>query len=435
MLQDNFDDLKCIICLDLFEQPVSLYCGHSFCKHCIQRHLQKIPKCPMCKYPILGFQEFKINIAIQKIVEKISQNNNLTRKPTADEPVLDPESKPEETEINEEKFYPESSQEILKSDRFDNEAEALLSGQEKKEDSDASSEFYALLAKDLKLRNQSQIFIESSRKQIKCIGFEVVTNRLYYFPETLYKVKLRYRQSDELFKAMLPDHHFIGIVQAKKDKPKLASLFQLISISGFAYDFVEVVARCKSRIEIEFINAIDFSDNEEFLRKYQYGGEAIHFEYVCGIESTYEAPQLDEALQRRFEDIDMKLAYYLNLINTNNAQIYDIIHLRYNIDSYQEKLSVDWKTDTHKYLCIVVSMLNIPDSHKEIAYFSNDVGTIVRIIHQYLKGATPENDPIFFIDYGSKNQISNIWTNLGVLLAIAIFIVSVVYPNIKMLGG
>lgn len=433
MLQDNFDDLKCIICLDLFEQPVSLYCGHSFCKYCIQKHLQKTPKCPLCKYPILGFQEFKINIAIQKIVEKISQDNNLTRKQHEDEPVSQPEL--QDREIREEKFYPESTREVSSTQHADHETEALLGGQENKEDADEFPESYNEFARSLKLKRQNHTFIENSRRQIKCIGFELITKTICFFPETLYKVKLKYHHSDELFKAMLPDHHFVGIVPAKKNYPRLASLFQLISISGFAYNFVEVVARCKSRIEIESVNTIDFSENDDFLRKYQHDGEAINFEYVCGIESTYKAPELDQHLQQRFEDIDMKLAYYLNLISVNNAQIYDIVHLRYNIDAYQQKLSVDWKTDTYKYLCIVVSMLNIPDAHKELAYFSNNIEAIVRIIYQYMKGATPENDPIFFINYGSKNQISNFWTNLGVLIAVVIFILSVYYPKIKILGN
>jgi hypothetical protein len=433
MLQDNYDDLKCIICLDLFEQPVSLYCGHSFCKYCIQKHLQKTPKCPLCKYPILGFQEFKVNIAIQKIVEKISQDNSLARKHHDDEPTAEP--KPKDQVIREEKLYPESTKEISSTQFEDRETDALLGGEGRRESIDDSSEFYAQLDRSLKLKTQSATFVESSRRQIKCIGFEMMSKTLCFFPETLYKVKLKYRHSDELFKAMLPDHHFVGIVPAKKDYPKLASLFQLISISGFAYDYVEVVARCKSRIEIEFINTIDFAENDDFLRKYQHNGEAIHFEYVCGIESTFKAPELDSHLQRRLEDIDMKLAYYLHMININNAQIYDIIHLRYNIDSYQEKLSVDWKTDTYKYLCIAVSMLNIPDKYKEIAYFSKDIEAIVRIIHEYLKGATPENDPIFFINYGAKNQVSNVWTNLGVLIAVVIFIMSVYYPKIKFLGN
>ena len=41
-------EIKCIICFDVFEEPTSLICGHSFCKQCISAHLENTPKCPLC---------------------------------------------------------------------------------------------------------------------------------------------------------------------------------------------------------------------------------------------------------------------------------------------------------------------------------------------------------------------------------------------------
>ena len=45
------DELKCGICLELFQDPRSLPCLHTFCRECIQRSLNENHslKCPLCR--------------------------------------------------------------------------------------------------------------------------------------------------------------------------------------------------------------------------------------------------------------------------------------------------------------------------------------------------------------------------------------------------
>lgn len=49
------EDLKCSICLDAFEDPVSIDCGHNFCRGCIEAHWSGISvqgyRCPECRHP------------------------------------------------------------------------------------------------------------------------------------------------------------------------------------------------------------------------------------------------------------------------------------------------------------------------------------------------------------------------------------------------
>lgn len=42
-------DLECPICLSLMCEPLTLSCGHSACRMCYCRSLQRVPKCPTCR--------------------------------------------------------------------------------------------------------------------------------------------------------------------------------------------------------------------------------------------------------------------------------------------------------------------------------------------------------------------------------------------------
>ncbi|XP_041836554.1 nuclear factor 7, ovary-like [Melanotaenia boesemani] len=48
-------DLSCLICYDIFQDPVDLECSHSFCKDCLQRWWsdKQMHMCPICKNPSL----------------------------------------------------------------------------------------------------------------------------------------------------------------------------------------------------------------------------------------------------------------------------------------------------------------------------------------------------------------------------------------------
>ncbi|XP_034169520.2 E3 ubiquitin/ISG15 ligase TRIM25 isoform X1 [Pangasianodon hypophthalmus] len=65
------DDLTCSICLCPFDEPVSLTCGHSFCRRCLEETWSNASSycCPHCRAHFLIKPELKKNTVLSAVVE------------------------------------------------------------------------------------------------------------------------------------------------------------------------------------------------------------------------------------------------------------------------------------------------------------------------------------------------------------------------------
>ncbi|XP_073327833.1 E3 ubiquitin-protein ligase TRIM39-like [Pagrus major] len=70
------DQFLCSICLDVFTDPVTIPCGHNFCKSCITIHWDKnVPcHCPNCKEVFNTRPELKVNTFISKMAAQFRQS-------------------------------------------------------------------------------------------------------------------------------------------------------------------------------------------------------------------------------------------------------------------------------------------------------------------------------------------------------------------------
>ncbi|XP_042201233.1 zinc-binding protein A33-like isoform X1 [Callorhinchus milii] len=77
------EELNCAICLDFFTDPVSLDCGHNFCRLCITGSWENQEKnsCAICRQ-VTAERNFKVNWALAKMVEK-AREFTLEPTPTA----------------------------------------------------------------------------------------------------------------------------------------------------------------------------------------------------------------------------------------------------------------------------------------------------------------------------------------------------------------
>ncbi|XP_075913396.1 E3 ubiquitin-protein ligase TRIM65-like [Petromyzon marinus] len=73
-------DLSCSICLELFNMPVGLPCGHTFCKACVERHFAAQWEevgftCPECREVFYRKPRLNKNVFIASVVHKFKEAN------------------------------------------------------------------------------------------------------------------------------------------------------------------------------------------------------------------------------------------------------------------------------------------------------------------------------------------------------------------------
>ncbi|KAI5614195.1 finTRIM family, member 67 [Silurus asotus] len=72
----NQDQFICAVCLDLLREPVTIHCGHSFCKVCInsywnQEDMKSIYSCPQCRETFTPRPVLRRNNILAEVVEKL----------------------------------------------------------------------------------------------------------------------------------------------------------------------------------------------------------------------------------------------------------------------------------------------------------------------------------------------------------------------------
>lgn len=73
------DQFTCSICLEVFDNPVSIQCGHTFCKACISSYWDggrggnRVYQCPLCKESFHKRPELHINHTLKEITEQFKQ--------------------------------------------------------------------------------------------------------------------------------------------------------------------------------------------------------------------------------------------------------------------------------------------------------------------------------------------------------------------------
>ncbi|XP_039668982.1 E3 ubiquitin-protein ligase TRIM21-like [Perca fluviatilis] len=70
------DQVLCSICLDVFTDPVTIPCGHNFCKNCITEHWNIIDQylCPLCNEAFSTRPDLRVNTLFSEMVAQFRQS-------------------------------------------------------------------------------------------------------------------------------------------------------------------------------------------------------------------------------------------------------------------------------------------------------------------------------------------------------------------------
>ncbi|KAK7884797.1 hypothetical protein WMY93_027920 [Mugilogobius chulae] len=80
-------ELSCPICLQLYSDPVSLPCGHNYCRTCISQTVDaeqsptSVPRCPECRVVYQGFDSLQRNFKLRCIIDTYQATNSQPYEP------------------------------------------------------------------------------------------------------------------------------------------------------------------------------------------------------------------------------------------------------------------------------------------------------------------------------------------------------------------
>nr|XP_033800406.1 LON peptidase N-terminal domain and RING finger protein 1 [Geotrypetes seraphini] len=85
-------DFECSLCIRLLFEPVTIPCGHTFCKKCLERCLDHAPQCPLCKESLteyLASRKYNVTQLLEELIRKYLPDELSERRKVYEEEIAE----------------------------------------------------------------------------------------------------------------------------------------------------------------------------------------------------------------------------------------------------------------------------------------------------------------------------------------------------------
>ena len=433
---EDLEELKCIVCFEIFEEPLSLYCGHTFCKVCLLAHLDKSPKCPICKFTSLNKKDFKINELLNRLIKKhvikdplYQQSNPQTSTVLRSSSILKNEAALETLRSVLRNMTLKSSEAPLVSQI------CLKMEENRNRELSIQNNFHLSFNIQRDEFAIHKLIYDTEVKTIKNFCFQISPKQLekYFINESIYTFNLLYTYSDDLYYEMMTDKMFGVITENDMLEAKQGYLFELLKTNHFSNTEVNVTARCINKIDISQVHILDISEHFDHLCSLERYPQELEIYYLKGETKQAKNFQFEDRHKKLIKQINFKFIHFINELKKNKMEMYDELSEHYNVTVTDQSLSIDYNTDTEKYLNFLFALLRIPETTKARVSQTNNPIEKLRAIKNFLDRTRPNSDPIYVLNYSLdiKRRINFHASILGIIFMTLIYSVYMVHFNVN----